>query len=43
MDGWRACPHPSIPAHEIESLVVGEIRAVRRDAAVQARVLEAVR
>ncbi|MGE4164151.1 MAG: recombinase family protein [Vicinamibacterales bacterium] len=42
-DGWRACPHPSVPAHDIESLVVGQIRAVGRDAALQAHVLDAVR
>jgi site-specific DNA recombinase len=42
-EGWRACPHPSVPAHEIESLVVGQIRAIGRDAALQARVLDAVR
>lgn len=41
-DGWKACPHPSVPAHEIESLVIRQIQAVGRDAAVQARVLEAV-
>ncbi len=42
-EGWKASPHPSVPAHEIESLVVEQIRAIGRDAALQARVLEAAR
>ncbi len=42
-DGWKACPHPTAPVHTIESLVVAQIRAVGRDAGLQARVLEAVR
>jgi site-specific DNA recombinase len=42
-EGWKACPHPSVPAHDIESLVVEQIRAVGRDAGLQARVLDAVR
>ena len=34
-DGWHACPHPSLPAHDLEALVVGQIQAVGRDTAVQ--------
>ncbi len=35
-EGWGACPSPSVPAHEIETLVVDQIRAIGRDRALQA-------
>ena len=42
-DGWHACPHPSLPAHDLEALVVGQILAVGRDPGVQAHVLATLR
>ncbi len=42
-EGWNACPSKSVPAHEIEGLVVEQIRAVGKDPAVQAATLEAAR
>ena len=41
--GWAACPHPSVRTHEIEALVIDQIRAIGRDATLRARVLDAVR
>lgn len=29
--GWANCPHPSLPAHEIEQFVISEIRAIGLD------------
>ena len=42
-EGWGACPSPSVPAHEIETLVVEQIRTIGRDRDLQARVLDQVR
>ena len=42
-ENWAACPHPSVRTHEIEALVIEQIRAIGRDAKLQARVLDAVR
>lgn len=30
-EGWSACPGPSLPAEELESLVIDELRALGRD------------
>ena len=29
--GWKNCPHPSLPAHEIEQFVINEIRTIGLD------------
>ncbi len=42
-EGRATCPSPSVPAHQIERLVVDQIRAIGQDPELQARVLEAVR
>ena len=42
-ENWAACPHPSVRTHEIEALVIEQVRAIGRDKALQARVLDAVR
>jgi site-specific DNA recombinase len=42
-EGWKACPSPSVPAIEIERLVVGQIRAIGKDPAVVAATLDAAR
>ena len=42
-ESWAACPHPSVRSHEIEALVIDQIRAIGRDAKLQARVLDGVR
>jgi site-specific DNA recombinase len=34
MNGWEACPSPSIPAGEIERIVIDEIRCIGRDPAL---------
>jgi len=41
--GWAACASPSVPAHDIEALVIEQIRAIGRDKAVQTAVLDAVK
>jgi len=38
--GWAKCPHPSIPANEIERFVVDEIRAMGHDAGLVRQVVE---
>ena len=38
--GWAKCPQPSIPANEIESFVIDEIRALGRDEALVRQVVE---
>jgi site-specific DNA recombinase len=38
--GWAKCPQPSLPANEIESFVIDEIRAVGRDEELVRRVVE---
>jgi len=38
--GWAKCPQPSIPANEIESFVVDEIRALGRDETLVRQVVE---
>jgi site-specific DNA recombinase len=38
--GWDKCPHPSIPANEIEAFVVDEIRAMGRDEEIARQVVE---
>lgn len=42
-EGWAACASPSVAAHDIETLVVDQIRAIGRDRALQDAVLAAVR
>ncbi len=42
-DGWAACPTKSVPAHEIERLVVDQIRAIGKDEALVAQVVAAAR
>lgn len=32
--GWKHCPAPSVPAGDIEQLILDEIRAIGRDAAI---------
>jgi site-specific DNA recombinase len=34
MKGWEACPSPSVPAGEIERVVIDEIKAIGRDPAL---------
>jgi site-specific DNA recombinase len=41
--GWRNCPHPSLPAGEIEAAVVERIKCVGRDPALVAETLAQVR
>ncbi|MEZ6010148.1 MAG: recombinase family protein [Planctomycetota bacterium] len=41
--GWAACASPSVAAHDIEALVIEQIRAIGRDKAVQTAVLDAVK
>jgi site-specific DNA recombinase len=41
--GWRNCPHPSLPAREIENEVVKRIAAVGRDPELVAATLDQVR
>ncbi|MGE0193804.1 MAG: recombinase family protein [Planctomycetota bacterium] len=41
--GWAACASPAVPAHDIEALVIEQIRAIGRDKAVQSAVLDAVK
>jgi len=41
--GWAACETKSVRAHEIERLVVDQIRAIGKDAALRAEVLAVVR
>ena len=41
--GWAACAAPSIATHDIEALVMEQIRAIGRDKAVQTAVLDAVK
>ena len=41
--GWAACASPSVAAHDIEALVVDQIRAIGRDRALQDAVLATVR
>ncbi len=42
-EGWSSCPSPSVPAREIERLVVDQIRVIGQDPDLQARTLEATR
>jgi len=42
-EGWAACETKSVRAHEIERLVVDQIRAIGKDAALRAEVLAVVR
>jgi site-specific DNA recombinase len=42
-EGWAACPSKSVPAQEIERLVVEQIQAIGKDADVQAQTLAAAR
>ncbi len=42
-DGYGACPTKSVPAAEIERLVVEQIRAIGKDEGLLAQVLEAAR
>jgi site-specific DNA recombinase len=42
-EGWGACTTKSVPAHEIERLVVDQIRAIGKDAALVAQVLASAR
>ncbi len=42
-DGWAACPTKSVPAAEIERLVVDQIRAIGKDEGLLAQVLAAAR
>ncbi|MBK8285769.1 MAG: recombinase family protein [Ahniella sp.] len=41
--GWRNCPHPSLPARDIENEVVKRIAAVGRDPELVAATLDQVR
>jgi len=41
--GWKTCPSKSVPAQQIEDLVVGQIKAIGRDPAVLAEVLAQAR
>jgi site-specific DNA recombinase len=41
--GWRNCPHPSLPAAEIEAAVVERIKCVGRDPGLVAETLAQVR
>jgi site-specific DNA recombinase len=41
--GWRTCPHPSLPASEIEAAVVERIKCVGRDPALVAETLAQMR
>ena len=41
-EGWASCPTKSLPAHEIERIVVDQIRAIGKDDALAAQVIEAV-
>jgi site-specific DNA recombinase len=34
MNGWKECPSPSVPAGEIEQVVIDEIKAIARDPAL---------
>jgi site-specific DNA recombinase len=40
--GWRNCPHPSLPAAEIEAAVIDHIRCVGKDPALVAETLAQV-
>jgi site-specific DNA recombinase len=40
--GWRNCPHPSLPARQIENEVVKRIAAVGRDPELMAATLDQV-
>lgn len=42
-NGWHTCPSKSVPAHEIESFVVAQIRCVGRDPGVLAETIEQAR
>jgi hypothetical protein len=39
-DGWGSCPTKSVPAGEIERLVVEQLRVIGSDSALVARVVE---
>ena len=41
--GWHACPSKSIPAAQIEQLVIGQIKTIGRDAALLQEVLAQAR
>ena len=41
--GWETCPSPSLPAGEIERVVVDQIRGIGRDPAVVAETVRQVR
>jgi site-specific DNA recombinase len=41
--GWRNCPHPSLPASEIEDAVVQRIKAIGRDPGLVADTLAEIR
>ncbi len=41
--GWETCPSKSIPAHEIEQLVVNQIRSIGQDPALVAQTLAQAR
>ena len=38
--GWKTCPHPSVKAQDLEAMVIGRIRVIGSDPALQAEVLK---
>ena len=42
-NGWKSCPHPSLPAQQIEDAVVERIKAIGRDPELVAETLAQVR
>jgi site-specific DNA recombinase len=42
-NGWKLCPHPSLPAQQIEDDVVARIKAIGRDPDLVAGSLEQIR
>lgn len=42
-NGWKSCPHPSLPAKEIEDAVVDRVKAIGKDAGLITETLAQVR
>ena len=42
-NGWHSCPRPSLPAQQLEQLVVDQIRGIGQDPKLQAETLRQVR
>jgi len=42
-NGWKTCPKPNLPAHQLEQAIVDQIRVIGRDPKLQAATLKEVR